>query len=64
MTTQLCECDDWGCTEVVTFSIEAIMEIREDPRNILISKACKVGPKPTDVLVDEGSNFWLYRAGD
>ena len=60
MTTQLCECSSRECREVVAFELEQVLEIRKNPNHIMIAKSCKKGPEPTDVLVDEGSDFYVY----
>jgi hypothetical protein len=60
MTTQLCECDSRDCKEVVTATIELMMEIRKDPRNVFISKKCSTPKSDSDVLVDEGGDFYVY----
>ncbi len=60
MQSQLCECDSRGCLAEFRATIDQLIELRRNPKVVLLSKKCVIGPKPTDKLVDEGEEFLAY----
>lgn len=59
MTKQTCECGDRSCAAQVETTVEQLMELRENPKIVLISKQC-TGPARPDPPVDEGSTFYVH----
>jgi hypothetical protein len=56
----LCECDSFECSSAVQVPQETVQRVMQDGL-IPIIDGCKIGPKPTDELVEECVGYKLYR---
>lgn len=55
-----CECVSSKCHEFVSISCAEYARIRLIPNSVLLAKACKRGPEPTDVLLEKHDTYNVY----
>ena len=56
----LCLCDSFECSIWVEVPFDEAQAV-EQGGLVLIARSCRVGPNPTDVLVEERELYSLYR---
>ena len=56
---RICECDSFDCALSVELPLNEAQKLQEG-NLIFMVKDCRVGPNPTDTLVEEHATYSLY----
>lgn len=57
----LCECNSITCKKKIRLSVEEMEKLKIKMDCVIIVEGCEHGPEPTDILVEEKTDYSIYR---